>query len=140
MSDTSENTTAHVLIESAVRSVGKREFLKTIEKMFGLSRTKSKVVSDQPKKRGPKPGSVRKPRVIEEVSSENRCCARVKGDIVNVIGNRHLYASEQCTRSRLDAEGGLCAIHRNQVGKFGDLPDGRVNTPLTEQQQKKFVA
>jgi hypothetical protein len=126
-----ENTVAQVLITSAVKVVGKREFLKTVETLFGVSRKVggASVVKGEKK--------ARKPRTLKIVPEENRCCARVKGDVSAVVGKRHLFEGSQCTRSKV-AEGELCAIHRNQSEKFGTLPDGMIHEKLTEEQATRY--
>lgn len=128
-----ENTVAQVLITSAVKVVGKREFLKTVETMFGVSR---KVSGGAVGVKGEK--KPRKPRTLKVVPEENRCCARVKGDVSAVVGKRHLFEGAQCTRGRL-AEKELCAIHSNQVEKFGSLPDGLIHEKLTEEQATRYA-
>lgn len=127
----SEKSVAAVLIESAIRVVGKREFLKTVESMFGMKKT-TKVTKESTKEKKP-----RKPRTLKEVPKENRCCARVKGDISAVVGKRHYYESAQCSRGRV-ASSDLCAIHRNQSEKFGVLPDGRIGEELTTEQKNHY--
>ena len=101
--------------------------------MFGVSR---KSVGGAPPVKGEK--KPRKPRTLKAVPEENRCCARVKGDVSAVVGKRHLFESTQCTRSKL-VEGELCAIHTNQTEKFGALPDGRVGEKLTEEQATRYA-
>lgn len=130
----SENTVAQVLIASAVKVVGKREFLKTVESMFGFSRKEkqSNIVQGKEKK-------ARKPRTLKAVANENRCCARVKGEVSAVVGKRHFFESAQCTRSHVDSSD-LCAIHRNQVDKFGSLPDGRMGETISEEQKERYAA
>ena len=132
----SDNTVAQVLIASAVKVVGKREFLKTVETMFGFSFSRkekqSNIVHGKEKK-------ARKPRTLKAVADENRCFGRVKGEVSAVVGKRHFFESAQCTRSHVDSSD-LCAIHRNQVEKFGSLPDGRMGETITEEQKERYAA
>ena len=131
---TSEKSIATVLIESAVRAVGKREFLKNVESIFGVTKTTkvSKVSSVSVKEKKP-----RKQRTLKEVPEEERCCDRVKGDISAVVGKRYFYSSSRCTRKRIDG-GTLCAIHQNQLTKLGALPDGMFGEKLTEEQASRY--
>ncbi len=124
-----QNTIAQVLVESAVKVVGKREFLKTVETMFGVSKSGGAVKSKEKKPR--------KPRTLKPVPEDNRCCARVKGDVSAVVGKRHLFESARCTRGCV-ASSDLCAIHRNQSEKFGALPDGRIGETLTNDQAERY--
>jgi hypothetical protein len=101
--------------------------------MFGVSRKSSSggALSVKREKKA------RKPRTLKAVPEDNRCCARVKGDVSAVVGKRHLFETAQCTRAKL-VEGELCAIHKNQTEKFGALPDGRLGEILTEEQATRF--
>lgn len=127
MSDNQPKTPAEILISSVVRSVGKREFLKTVEKMFG-NKTATKV------------GGARKPRTKQEVNAEEQCVARVKGGRTGIkIGRFVLFESARCDRKEVDGSTHLCAIHTNQTKKFGSLPFGVSSEPLTEEQAKTFV-
>ena len=131
MSDNHSQTPAEILISSVVRSIGKREFLKTVEKMFSLSNkiSSTKVVASQ-----------RKPRTKQEVPAELQCVARVKGARTGIkIGRFVLFESSRCDRKEVDGSSHLCAIHTNQVKKFSALPFGIASDPLTEEQAKTFV-
>jgi hypothetical protein len=129
----SDNSVASVLITSAVKVVGKREFLKTVETMFDLVPARKVEV----KGKGKVEKKQRKPRTLKPVPEENRCCARVKGDISAVVGKRHYFSSARCTRGCV-ASSDLCAIHRNQSEKFGALPDGRIGETLTNDQATRY--
>jgi len=117
----SNNTPAEVLILSAVKSVGKREFLKTFDRLFGnknfnLRATKCKK---------------------EVVDVEKQCEARVKGERTGIKAGRFvLFEAARCQRHH--SAGGLCPIHNNQNTKFGALPLGRSQDPLTDGQKKVF--
>ncbi len=131
MSDNQYQTPAEILIRSAVHTVGKREFLKTVASLFGTK----KVV---PTKVGG--SSTRKPRTKHEVPAEQLCAARVKGVRTGIkIGRFVLFESSRCDRKEVDGSTHLCAIHTNQVKKVGSLPFGLAADPLTEEQQKTFV-
>lgn len=111
---------AEVLINSAVKTVGKREFLKTVDKLFNA---KAAVV---------------KPRNKLEVPGDKKCIARVKGDRTGIkVGRFVLFDNQRCNRKELSDEH-LCAIHTNTVTKFGSLLYGKFNEPLTEEQKKVF--
>lgn len=120
MSDISSQTPAEILIGSVVKSVGKREFLKTVEKMFE---------------------KVKAPRVsVKEVSSDNQCEARVKGQRTGVkIGRFVLFEEARCDRKEIDSSSHLCAIHTNQLKKIGDLHFGRFTEELSDELRKTFV-
>ncbi len=109
----SEKTVAEILHESALKTVGKRELLKSFQKLFEKEKQKQR----QP--------------------IQKQCQARVKGDRTGVkVGRYVLFDNQQCCREA--REGELCAIHSNQVKKFGALPLGLMTSPLTEEQKKVF--
>jgi hypothetical protein len=109
---------AEILIQSAVKTVGKREFLKTVERLF------------------PTPVAVKRlPK--EPVQGAGGCQARVKGERTGIKAGRHvLFDAQRCPRASV--EGGLCCIHRNQKARLGELPLGLASAPLTESQRKVF--
>lgn len=113
-------STAELLIQSTVKTVGKREFLKTIEKMYGI-----------------KKNVIEKVRHKTNVPVDSLCVARVKGDRTGMkVGRYVLFDNLRCDRKGIDQD--LCAIHRNQVDKFGALHYGRYDEPITEELQKVF--
>jgi hypothetical protein len=123
MSNNIPLTPAEVLISSAVRSVGKREFLKTVEKMFGVNQAKTTKL-----------------RQKQAVAAEHQCGARVKGLRTGIkIGRFVLFEQARCPRREVDAATHLCPIHTNQVKKLGALPLGMHSEPLTEEQQRTFA-
>ena len=127
MSDNKTQTPAEILIRSAVQTVGKREFLKTVAAVFG----------SHPAQSAPK---VRKPRTKQEVPAEEQCVARVKGARTGIkIGRFVLFESARCDRKQVNGSSHLCAIHTNQVKKSSVLPFGIASEPLTEEQAKTFV-
>ncbi len=129
MSDNQVKTPAEILISSAVQSVGKREFLKTVALLFGVGAKQVKPVPTQ-----------RKPRVKQVVPAEQQCVARVKGARTGIkIGRFVLFESQRCDRKEVDGSSHLCAIHTNQVKKLNNLPFGIATEPLTEEQAKTFV-
>jgi predicted Holliday junction resolvase-like endonuclease len=116
MSNDNVQTPAVVLIMSAVKTVGKREFLKTVKSIFGTKQT---------------------PRAVKETVAEEQCEARVKGERTGIKAGRYvLFDAVRCDRQQVDEK--LCAIHRNQVKKFGELLFGRVTEPLTDKLKKVF--
>ena len=122
MSNNSPQSPAEVLIMSAVKSVGKREFLKTVERLF---ETKHKTSANQREK--------------PTVAPEEQCVARVKGDRTGLkVGRFVLFDAKRCPRHEVSTESHLCAIHTNQVAKVGNLPLGTHTTPLTEDMKKVF--
>jgi len=121
MSSDVPQTPAMVLITSAVKTVGKREFLKTVEEVFGLKNSKD----------------VKQPRKKTDVPVDKQCVARVKGERTGIKVGRHvLFEATRCPRHESDAH--LCPIHSNQVKKFGKLMFGSHADPLTEEQKKVF--
>lgn len=121
MSNNSVQTPAEVLVKSAVKTVGKREFLKTVERLFD---TKQKTNSHRQK---------------AEVSADVQCLARVKGDRTGLkVGRFVLFDAYRCPRHEVSLETHLCAIHANQVAKFGGLSFGTHESPLTEDMKKVF--
>jgi hypothetical protein len=117
---------AEILIHSAVKTVGKREFLKGVEKIFGKGEVQQ--------------STNRKKRELHEVKEEEQCCARVKGPRTGIkIGRFVLFEQARCTRKQIDGTTHLCSICTNRVKKFGSLPYGRLADPLTEEERKTFV-
>jgi hypothetical protein len=110
-------TAAEILIESAVKTVGKREFLRTVERLYS-----------------PKKGI----RMLKESTPvETQCQARVKGERTGIKAGRFvLFEAARCPRSA--SQDGICCIHANQQTKFGELPLGLYESPLTEEQKKVF--
>ena len=122
MSNNSSQSPAEVLIMSAVKTVGKREFLKTVERLFQTTQK-------------PTPAERQK----TEVSVEEQCLARVKGDRTGLkVGRFVLFDAKRCSRHEVNTESHLCAIHTNQVTKFGALPFGAHDSPLTDDMKKVF--
>ena len=112
-------STAEILIASAVKTVGKRIFLKTVEQMF--SHVEKKEVT----------------REKRSVPAEVQCVARKKGERTGIKAGKHvLYESIRCPRKELDAH--LCAVHTNMVKRNGSLPFGVYTDPLTENDRKVF--
>jgi hypothetical protein len=131
MSNTPEtNTITDILIQSAVKTVGKREFLKGVERAFGTNQTNNSASST----------SQRKKREVHEVKQDEQCCARVKGPRTGIkIGRYVLFEQARCSRKQIDGTTNLCSICSNRVKKFGSLPYGRASDPLTEEMRKTFV-
>jgi hypothetical protein len=116
-----KSTPAEILINSVIKTVGKREFLKTVERMFRSSNKNQKKQQTKP-------------------SQEIQCEARVKGERTGIKIGRHVqFEQARCDRSEIDTSTHLCAIHTNQEKKFGDLPFGRVTQELSEELSKTFV-
>ncbi len=108
-----EKTVADVFLEAALRAVGKRELMKSFEKLFP------------------------KEKVREKTPVQNPCEARVKGERTGIkVGRYVLFDAQQCSRET--REGRVCAVHGNQIRKFGTLPLGYYPDPLTEEQKKVF--
>ena len=104
---------AEILIQSVIKSVGKREFLKTVDKMFGQTK---------------------KEKQKKEVKQEYQCQARVKGERTGVKVGRHvLFESARCDRKEISSDTHLCKIHSKR------LHHGLFTQPLTEEQQKTFA-
>jgi len=121
MSSDASQTPAMVLITSAVKTVGKREFLKTVEQIFGLKGAKD----------------VKQPRKKTDVPADKQCLARVKGERTGIkVGRYVLFEAVRCPRH--EAEDHLCPIHCNQVKKFGKLMFGAHADTLTDEQKKVF--
>jgi hypothetical protein len=117
MSDNS--SIAEILINSAVKTVGKREFLKTVEKLFEHKKLEKEV------------------RAKTHVPADEKCVARMKGERTGIkVGRYVLFDAVRCDRKGIDSS--LCAIHANQVSKFGELPLGLYNDPITEELKKVF--
>jgi hypothetical protein len=118
-----ENLSAsELLVNATVKMVGKREFLKTVEKLYGIK----KLV-------------VEKVRNKSDVPAEEQCVARCKGDRTGVKAGRYvLFDNVRCSRKEINSEEHLCSIHCNQVTKFGGLPLGKYTEPLNEELKKVF--
>lgn len=120
MGDNPNSSTAELLVNAAVKSVGKREFLKTIEKIFGIKKNTNEKV-----------------RHKSSVPADSRCVARMKGDRTGMkVGRYVLFDNVRCERKGINGE--LCAIHTNQMEKFGALHYGRFDEPITEELEKIF--
>ena len=79
-------STADILIASVVKSIGKRDFLKTVEKMY-TNRNQSPL----------------KPRVKVSVPADSQCLARKKGDRTGIKAGKHvLYDAVRCGRREVD--------------------------------------
>ena len=118
MSNNESNSPADILILSAVKTVGKREFLKTVERIF-----KTTEVKERHKK---------------SVGDGEQCEARVKGDRTGMkVGRYVLFDSCRCPRREVN-DTHLCAIHKNQLDKFGELNYGKYTEPLNDMQKKVF--
>jgi len=123
MSENGNQTPAEVLIHATIKSVGKREFLKTVEKMFHIVKRVST-------------GGQRVKKVIDE---SKRCHARVKGDRTGMkVGRNVLFEAVQCVRCEIDPLTHLCAIHTNQKEKRGGLELGMYKEELTDAQKQVF--
>ena len=109
--------TAEILILSAVKTVGKRDFLKNVERLFKMQ--------------------VKEKRQKIAVDDSQQCVARVKGDRTGIkVGRYVLFDSVRCNRCQVDD--GMCAIHKNQVTKFGALNYGKFTDPLTDELKNVF--
>jgi len=118
MTEHKNSLMAEILIQATVKSVGKREFLKTVEKLYGEKKDKTQ-------------------RSKTDVPADVKCIARVKGDRTGMkVGRYVIFDVARCDRKEID--GHLCAIHSNQVAKFGELPYGAYNDPITEDLKKVF--
>lgn len=112
-------TVAEILVNSAVKTVGKREFLKTVEKLFGKKECEKEV------------------RIKTDVPADEKCEARMKGERTGIkVGRYVLFDAVRCSRKGVDSH--LCAIHSNQVTKFGELPLGLFKDPITDELKKVF--
>jgi hypothetical protein len=117
MNNNKNSVIAEILVNASVKTVGKREFLKAVEKVLGNKREKDL-------------------RIKTEVPSDEKCLARVKGERTGIKVGRHvLFDSGRCDRKGLDK---LCVIHANQMTKFGELPYGLYNEPITDELKKVF--
>ena len=120
MSRDSVPTPAEILIQSVMKTIGKREFLKTVERLFPTKAAKA-----------------RKAYVRREApTEEDQCVARVKGERTGKNGRRVQYRSAQCPRHK--HEDGLCKVHHNQMQKFGSLSFGSVIEPLDQDLEAIF--
>jgi hypothetical protein len=116
---------AKILVDFVLQSVGKRQFLKVIEEMFGLSASTAQV---------------KKERKKSEVTAGEQCVARVKGVRTGLKVGRHvLFEAQRCEKREKDSSNHLCAVHTNQVAKFGQTLFGLSTSPLTDDQRKVFV-
>jgi hypothetical protein len=123
MSGNTPQSPAEILLSAAVKSVGKREFLKAYEKLFA---SKHSVEG-------------KSQRTKAEVPAESQCCARIKGDRVGIkVGRYVLFEALQCPRREVSNDLHLCPIHTNQMNKFGELAFGRFAEELSEDQKKVF--
>ena len=117
MNNNNNSVVAEVLVNASVKTVGKREFLKAVEKVLGNKREKDL-------------------RIKTEVPSDEKCLARIKGERIGIKVGRHvLFDTGRCERKGGDK---LCVIHANQMAKFGYLPLGLYNEPVTEELKKVF--
>lgn len=115
MSDKSNYTPEESLVDCVVRTLGKKVFLKAVEKICG---------------------SQRKPRTKRDVPADLQCCARTRGEKTGIkVGKYSLYDLARCDRRMVSDS--LCAIHRNE-SKKGALKLGLYDAPLTEDQKKVF--
>jgi hypothetical protein len=116
-------STAEILIASVIKSVGKRVFLKTVEKMCKHTEKTPSVAQ----------------RVKRSVPAECVCIARKKGERTGIKAGKHvLYDAVRCDRKEVDANTHLCAVHTNIVRRRGALPLGRYTDPFTEELKKIF--
>jgi hypothetical protein len=120
MSNNETGSPAEILILSAVKTVGKREFLKTVDRLFKTSEVKER-------------------RKKTQVADGTQCIARVKGERTGLkVGRYVLFDSCRCPRAEVGSGSQVCAIHKNQYDKFGELKYGLYNAALTEAQKKVF--
>ena len=76
-------------------------------------------------------------RTKADVPSDEKCLARMKGDRTGIkVGRYVLFDAVRCDRKGVDSH--LCAIHSNQVTKFGELPLGLFNEPISDELKKVF--
>jgi len=123
MSSDNTSTPAEILVLAAVKSVGKREFLKTVENLFNTR----------------KPLAEKQERKKSEVPADKQCSARVKGDRTGLkVGRYVMFEPVRCSRHEASSDTHLCPIHTNQVTKFGSLAYGKVSEELTDEQKKVF--
>lgn len=116
-------STAEILIASAIKTVGKRVFMKTVEKM--CKHPEKSVSMGQ--------------TVKEAVPAEFMCVARKKGERTGIKAGKHvLYDAIRCERKEFDSQTHLCAVHTNMLARKGALPFGRHHEPLTEEMKKVF--
>jgi len=120
MSDNTKYTAAESLVECVIKSLGKKAFLKAVEKVCGDLK-----------------GSRRKTRTKHSVPAELQCCARIRGERTGIkAGKFVLYDNVKCAR-KLESQR-LCAIHQNEITKKGELKYGIFGECLTELQKKVF--
>jgi hypothetical protein len=116
-------STAEILIASVIKSVGKRVFLKTVDKMFKNTERVSQT----------------KERVKAVVPAECMCVARKKGERTGIKAGKHvLYDAVRCGRKEVSTENHLCAVHTNMLARKGTLPFGEYSDPLTDDMKKVF--
>ncbi len=119
-------STAEILIASVIKSIGKRQFLKEVEKM-SLTTSKSNANANA------------NPRVKLPVPAEVQCIARKKGDKTGIKAGKHvLYDSIRCPRKEASSDTHICVVHANMVKRMGSLPFGVHAEPLTEDCKKVF--
>jgi hypothetical protein len=124
MSSDTAPTASELLVSSVVKMVGKREFLKTVERLFPTKCSNVKV----------RKMSTRRPPPTEE----EQCCAMVKGARTGVKNGRNvLYYKAKCPRHK-NGDDGLCIIHQNRVAKYGILQFGLFSDPLSDDMKKVF--
>jgi hypothetical protein len=120
MSDNLKYTAAESLVECVIKSLGKKVFLKAVEKVCGNLK-----------------GSKRKTRSKHTIPAEHQCCARIRGERTGIkAGKFVLYDNVKCAR-KLESQL-LCAIHENELKKKGQLKYGIFGESLTELQKKVF--
>lgn len=121
MSDTSvaPSNPTRILIDSVVKSVGKREFLKCVESMYGIRKMTEN-------------------RIRRKVPVDEQCHARVKGERTGIkVGRNVLFNPVRCDRKCV-GDSNLCPIHTNKKERKNDLPYGLYDDPLTNEQEKIF--
>ena len=112
---------ADTLVRFVVKSIGKREFLKSVDRLFPKSKSSSKAAKVE----------------HTPVQTDKQCEARVKGERTGIKAGRYvLFDAQRCPRARVEG-GQLCCIHENQVKKE-KFHLGYVNAPLTDAQKKVF--
>lgn len=120
MSTQQINPAHESLVECVVNAIGKRSFLKIVNKLFGETATNK-----------------RKVRTKREIPADMCCMARVKGEKTGIKAGKYvLYDSIRCDRRIIDNS--LCAIHLNQQEKKGELVYGLYSEELTDEQKKVF--
>ena len=116
-------STAEILIASAIKTVGKRVFLKTVEQM--CKHQEKSAPTGQ--------------RVKQAVPADCMCIARKKGERTGIKAGKHvLYDAVRCERREVNSQTHLCAVHTNMLARKGALPFGLYSEPLTEETKKVF--